>query len=212
MAPSRPLERPWWRGFVPRRRELVLCSAMGKNLAGTLMSGERPGEKMGPIVLSRWWGRGGYGTLLTEEKEGRRWGQDETDRGGRRNGRGGGGERRKRRRERDADRKRQGTGEGEGRCSKVVKRKKESGSERERREEKKWGEWKRGGGESCVERGADKGGGRKQEESYNAAVVSVSCVPRAGSPDWSVRAPGLRLHLGLSSWKETGLYRRILLW
>lgn len=53
MAPSRPLERPGWRGFVPRRRDPVLCSAMGKNLAGTLMSGERPGEKMGPIVLSR---------------------------------------------------------------------------------------------------------------------------------------------------------------
>ena len=35
-----------------------------------------------------------------------------------------------------------------------------------------------------------RGGGRKQEESYNAAVVSVSCVPRAGSPDWSARAPG----------------------
>lgn len=51
MAPSRPLEGPGWRVFVPRRRELVLCSAMGKNLAGTLMSGERPEEKMGPIVL-----------------------------------------------------------------------------------------------------------------------------------------------------------------
>lgn len=25
---------------------------MGKNLAATLMSGEKPGEKMGPIVLS----------------------------------------------------------------------------------------------------------------------------------------------------------------
>ena len=35
-----------------------------------------------------------------------------------------------------------------------------------------------------------RGGGRKQEESYNAAVVSVSCVPQAGSPDWSARAPG----------------------
>lgn len=38
--------------FVPRRREPVLCSAMGKNLAGTLMSGERQGEEMGPNVLS----------------------------------------------------------------------------------------------------------------------------------------------------------------
>ncbi|MEQ2217055.1 hypothetical protein XENOCAPTIV_008499, partial [Xenoophorus captivus] len=38
------------RGFVPRRRVLVLCSAMRKNLAGRLISGEKPGEKMGPIV------------------------------------------------------------------------------------------------------------------------------------------------------------------
>lgn len=69
-----------------------------------------------------------------------------------------------------------------------------------------------GAGGRVVSRGGRiRGGGRKQEESYNAAVVSVSCVPRAGSPDWSVRAPGLRLHLGLSSWKETGLYWRILL-
>lgn len=63
IAPSRPLEKPgwaggWWggwggrSGFVPRRRELVLCSTMEKNLAGPLMSGERPGEKMGSIVLS----------------------------------------------------------------------------------------------------------------------------------------------------------------
>lgn len=29
-------------GFVPRRREPVLCSAMGKNLAGTLLNGVRP--------------------------------------------------------------------------------------------------------------------------------------------------------------------------
>lgn len=48
-APSRPLERPGWRGFVPRRREPVLCSAMGKDLAGTLMSGERGrGREDGP--------------------------------------------------------------------------------------------------------------------------------------------------------------------
>lgn len=50
MAPSRPLERPEWRGFVPRRRRLVLCSAMGKSLAGTLMSGEEPGDELGSIV------------------------------------------------------------------------------------------------------------------------------------------------------------------
>lgn len=31
-----------------------------------------------------------------------------------------------------------------------------------------------------------RGGGRKQEESYNATVVSVSSVPRLSSPDWSV--------------------------
>lgn len=40
-------------GFVPRRRALVFCSAMGKNLAGTLTSGEKPGDKMGPFVLER---------------------------------------------------------------------------------------------------------------------------------------------------------------
>lgn len=36
-APSPPLERPGWTGFVPRRTGPVFCSAMGKNLAETLM-------------------------------------------------------------------------------------------------------------------------------------------------------------------------------
>lgn len=116
MAPSRPLERPGWRGFVPRRRELVFCSAMGKNLAGTLMSGEKPGEKMGPIVLCRWWERGDTGHSSQEKEDGkdrtRQWrtkkrGMNESVS-----------------KKAASLRHRQdetGTGEREGRCSKVVR-------------------------------------------------------------------------------------------
>lgn len=70
---------------------------------------------------------------------------------------------------------------------------KESGSERER----KGGEW-RGSGGGGVSTGLDKGGGRKQEEGYNAAVFSVSRVPRLGSPDWFAGAPRVCLRHGLA--------------
>lgn len=57
--------------------------------------------------------------------------------------------------------------------------------------------------------------GVKGEEENRKTVImlqsSVSCVPRAGSPDWSVREPGIRLHRGLSFWKETVVNQRILL-
>lgn len=51
----------------------------------------------------------------------------------------------------------------------------------------------------------DKVGEENRKTSYNAAVVSVSCVPRVGSSDWFMEEPRLCLHHSLSFNKDTFL-------
>lgn len=54
-------------------------------------------------------------------------------------------------------------------------------------------------------------GEENRKVSNNAAVVSVSCVPRSGPPDWPAKEPRLPLHHDLSFRKDTFVNKRILL-
>lgn len=137
-------------GFVPRRREPVLCSAMGKNLAGTLLNGSeapRPTEEEEEIVFSR-----------EQEEDGEDGGRPSARMSSLRG----------------TDRTRRGPWEG--RCF-IVRGKGVRKSKTESKENGNKAEGKR-----RIK------GEENRKASYNAAVISVSCVPRSGPPDWPAEA------------------------